>query len=68
MFDTDSVQEARLVSVELSRLLTQGLNGIDLNGDGVIDPNADEGGIDAAYRFALLMAEFQLSAYQEPVP
>lgn len=66
VFSADSVQEARPISAELSRLLTQALGGIDLNDDGVIDPDEGEGGIDAAYRFALLMAEFQLSVYEAP--
>ncbi|MGB0387729.1 MAG: protein kinase domain-containing protein [Ardenticatenaceae bacterium] len=60
VFAMDSVQESQPVADELTQLLDQLLNGADQDGNGVVDPAQNEGGILSAYDFALRMAQIEL--------
>lgn len=52
----DTTEEAQPIVEELAILLAQALEGVDANEDGIIDPQANEGGIRAAYEQGLYLA------------
>jgi len=64
LFATDSVGEAQPMVEELSELVDQLFNGNDQDGNGVIDPIRDEGGISTAIDFAILMGEMDIFALE----
>lgn len=59
-----SVAEAKPMIEELSQSLNQLFYGTDEDGNGVIDPIGDEGGISTAIDFTILMAEMQILALE----
>ncbi|MCA9953438.1 MAG: hypothetical protein KC434_01870, partial [Anaerolineales bacterium] len=59
---SDSAAEAQPAAEELMALLAAALNGVDTNGDGVIAPIPDEGGILTAYVHGQNMASFEFFA------
>lgn len=59
---SDSVAEAKQGADVLASWVDALLNGSDANGDGVIAPVADEGGIHLAYEHALKMGSFEFFA------
>lgn len=60
IFAADSADEARPFAIELRVLLDAALNGEDVDGNGVVDPLADEGGILVLYEAGLLLGEFAI--------
>ena len=60
IFAADSADEARPFATELRVLLDAALNGEDVDGNGVVDPLADEGGILVLYEAGLLLGEFAI--------
>jgi|GEM_PF-3590305 len=60
VFAVDSTEEARPLAAELRIRVHAALDGQDSDGNGVIDPFADEGGIGALYEMGLLFSQFPL--------
>ncbi len=60
IFAADTADEARPFAAELRVLLDAALNGEDVDGNGVVDPLADEGGIVVLYEAGLLLGEFAI--------
>lgn len=61
----DSVAEAEPLATELDLLLDGLLNGVDEDGNGVIDPITGEGAILAAYQNALRLGDVSILTVQE---
>lgn len=64
ILNSDSVAEAKPMAEELDQLFNQLFYGKDQDGNGVIDPIGDEGGISTAIDFAILMAEMDIFAVE----
>jgi len=56
VFNTTDPNIASLYLTNVVALLTKGINGVDVNGDGIVDANATEGGVNQAYWSAQKMA------------
>lgn len=68
IFAVDSADEARPFAAELRDLLNAALIGEDVDNNGVIDPLADEGGIDELYEAGLLLGEFAIYPTRSTAP
>jgi len=64
IFAADTADEARPFAAELRTLLHAALEGEDLDGNGVVDPLADEGGIAVLYEAGLLLGELPIYSKQ----
>lgn len=64
IFATDTLSEAQPLIDELDSLVNQLVNGTDQDGNGVIDPTRNEGGVPALYDEALLLGEIRIFAAQ----
>lgn len=62
IFAADTVAEANPFVGELAFLLHQAMNGRDLDGNGVVDPVRNEGGLRALQTYMELLTEVQLVA------